>query len=98
MLTLAAISGCAVVRQNVTGRTGITSHQPVAGSTVWPAPGGNLTTCAPGVPGGDTPTPRGPADTLKVNNKTLRQVFAALCSFSVPVPKTNTGASQDPLQ
>ena len=99
ILTLAAISGCAVVRPSVTGRTGVTARQPVAGSTVWPAPGGNLATCAPGTPGGDKPTPRTPfADTLRVRNKTLRTVVATLCSFSVPVPEINTGASQDPLQ
>jgi hypothetical protein len=60
----------------------------VAAATVWPAPGGNLNTCAPSGPTGDAPVPRGPADTIRVRSKTVRKVFAALCSFSVPVART----------
>jgi hypothetical protein len=47
---------------------------------------------------GEGPVPRGPSDTVKVGNKTFRPVFATLCSFSPPAPKTNNGRLQDPLQ
>jgi len=94
-LTL-CLGACSLLRQNVAGPRLATS--PVAASTVWPAPGGNLTTCTPSGPGGDAPVPRGPADTIKVRSKTARMVVATLCSFSVPVREINNGQSQDPLQ
>jgi hypothetical protein len=86
-----------MARQTIAARTG-TQYQPVAAATVWPAPGGDLRTCAPAGPAGDKPVPRGPADTVKVRNKTMRQVLSTLCSFSVPAPKTNNGVVPDPLQ
>lgn len=92
------LAGCSMVRQNMRAPTAVTQSQPVAAATVWPAPGGDLRTCAPAGPTGDAPVPRGPADTVKVRNKTMRQVLATLCSFSVPAPKTNNGTWPDPLR
>ena len=92
------LAGCATLRQTAGIKSPGAQYRPVAPSTVWPAPGGDLKTCAPSGPTGDAPVPRGPADTIKVRSKTFRKVFSTLCSFSVPVPKTNTGSTQVPLQ
>ena len=98
IVSLVALTGCSTVRQAITTTTS-TPYHPVARATVWPAPGGDLRTCAPGTPTGDAPMPRGPADTVQIRNKTVRQVLSTLCSFSVTVPKANNGRSKDhPLQ
>jgi hypothetical protein len=86
-----------MVRQTVGAKASVNQYRPVSAATVWPAPGGDLTTCAPSGPTGDAPVPRGPSDTVIVRNKTFRQVLSTLCSFSVPVPKTNKGSTQVPL-
>jgi hypothetical protein len=98
LVVAALLGGCAVLRPGAARPQVSAGYRPVTKATVWPAPGGNAATCDPSGPGRDSPAPRTPtADTLKVRNKTLRQVLATMCSFSIPVPKTSTGASQDPL-
>lgn len=93
------LAGCATLRQTAGIKAPGAQYRPVAPSTVWPAPGGDLRTCAPGAPTGDTPVPRGPSDTVQIRNKAVRQVLSTLCSFSVPVPRANNGRSKDhPLQ
>ena len=93
------LGGCSLLRAGRASPQVSAGYRPVAKATVWPAPGGNVATCTPSGPGRDSPAPRAPStDTLKVRNKTLRQVLATVCSFSVPAPKTNNGTSQDPLQ
>ena len=92
------LAGCGMLRQTVGPKPPGAQQRPVAGSTVWPAPGGDLTTCAPSGPTRDAPVPRGPSDTVKIRSKTFRQIYSTLCSFAVPVPRTNNGSSQDPLQ
>ena len=88
-----------MVRQTVGVKASVNQYRPVSAATVWPAPGGDLTTCAPSGPTGDAPVPRGPSDTVQVRNKAVRQVLSTLCSFSVPVPKANNGRSKvHPLQ
>ena len=98
LVLTAMLAGCSMLR-TATGTPQVSAgYQPVAKGTVWPVVGGDPTSCATSGPGPDTPTPQTPAaDSLKVRNKTVRRVVATLCSFTIPAPKTNNGALQDPL-
>ena len=96
LILTASVGACSVARQAAgVGFVGST-YRPVAASTAWPAPAGNLATCGASGPAGDTPTLRSPADTIRMKSKTVRKVFYTLCSFTVPVSKINTGRLQQP--